>query len=160
MLRFIRERDKIEETKGGIMLFNYVEKHGEKLYELIKAKSKKPVYLIHGGVDADLREEIRKKAQAEDCIIVASLGTMSTGTNIPSIQNVIFASPSKSSIRILQSIGRGLRLFKGKQRMILIDIIDDLRVKKHENFAFKHFMERLKIYRSEEFEIAVKEPLS
>ena len=133
--------------------------HAKVLYEMVKAVSKKPVYYIAGDVDAEDREEIRQIINngEEDCIIFATFQTMSTGSNIPTIKNVLFGSPSKSSITVLQSIGRGLRLHENKTHMNLIDLIDDLRYKKRENYAYQHALERLTIYRKENFEISIKE---
>ena len=86
-----------------------------------------------------------------DAIIVASFGTFSTGINIRNLHNIIFAMPTKSSIRTLQSIGRGLRQSDGKEIATLYDISDDLRVGKHMNFTLKHFVDRTKIYNEEKF---------
>jgi superfamily II DNA or RNA helicase len=89
--------------------------------------------------------------EENDAIVVASFGTFSTGVNIRNLHNIIFASPSKSRVRNLQSIGRGLRQSEGKQKAVLYDIADDLRFKKHMNFTLKHFVERVKIYTEEQF---------
>ena len=120
----------------------------------MKKYATKPVYFVAGTVDAEDREEIRIKANNEDCIIVATYKTMSTGTNIPNIRNVVFGSTSKAMITILQSIGRGLRLHSDKDHMVLVDFIDDLRYKKHENYAYQHSEVRMRIYRKEQFEIS------
>ena len=92
-----------------------------------------------------------------DAIIIASFGTFSTGINIPSIENVIFASPSKSKIRNLQSIGRGLRLKDGKTACNLYDIADDLHWKSWKNHTLNHAAERYKTYAEEQFEIKLVE---
>ena len=111
-----------------LVLFSRVESHGAILYEMInnKAKEGRKVFFIHGGVDAEDREEVRKITETEDdAIIVASYGTFSTGINIKNLHNVIFASPSKSRIRNLQSIGRVLRKGNNKVKAKLFDIVDD-----------------------------------
>lgn len=140
---------------NSLILYQFVDKHGQILYNMISEAEKignRKVFFIHGGVDTDDREEIRKITEKEnDAIIVASYGTFSTGINIRNLHNVIFASPSKSRIRNLQSIGRGLRVSETKQRAILYDISDDLRTGKHVNFTLRHFMERVKIYNDERF---------
>ena len=82
---------------------------------------------------------------------MASDGTFSTGINIRHLHNIIFSSPSKSRIRTLQSIGRGLRLGENKEEAILYDIVDDLRYKKYENYVLRHFVERVAIYNEEKF---------
>ena len=90
-----------------------------------------------------------------DAIIVASYGTFSTGINIRNLHNVIFASPSKSRVRNLQSIGRALRNSTGKSKATLYDISDDLTYKKHMNFTLRHFVERVKIYKGEQFSFKI-----
>ena len=92
-----------------LCLFQYVEKHGKVLEELIRLKDeKRKVFFVYGGVNADEREEIRAITEKSDnAIIVASYGTFSTGINIRNLHNIVFSSPSKSRIRNLQSIGRG-----------------------------------------------------
>jgi superfamily II DNA or RNA helicase len=135
-----------------LILFQFVEKHGKVLYDLLKDEDRR-VFFVHGGVDGDEREEIRHiVAKENDAIIVASYGTFSTGINIPSISNLVFASPSKSKIRNLQSIGRGLRKADGKSVATLYDISDDLTWKAKRNHTINHFMERVKIYNEENFE--------
>ena len=146
--------------KGNtLVLFQFVEKHGIPLYEAIKAKAvDKQVHIVHGGVDTLDREAIRKDAEKDaNTIIVASYATFSTGINIPSIENIIFASPTKSKIRNLQSIGRGLRLKDGKTHLKLFDIADDLQWKSRKNHTLNHFVERVKIYSEEKFDYKVHE---
>lgn len=145
-------------VKGNcLILFNFVDRHGAILEKLIKESTTRPVYFIHGGVGTDAREEIRKILDTKvDAIIVATASLMSTGVNIPSIENVIFAIPTKSSIRIRQSIGRGLRLKDGKYVCNLWDISDDLSYKSYKNTTMKHLEERVKIYESEQFDYNIK----
>lgn len=141
--------------KNTLVLYQMVDKHGKILYDMIKDTEKignRKVFFIHGGVDTTDREDIRKIMEIEqDAIIVASFGTFSTGINIRNLHNIIFAMPTKSSIRTLQSIGRGLRQNDGKEIATLYDISDDLRYKKHVNYTLKHFVERTKIYNEEQF---------
>jgi superfamily II DNA or RNA helicase len=138
-----------------LILYQYVAKHGQILYNMILDAEKlgdKKVYFIHGNVDTDIREDIRKIMEKEsNAIVVASYGTYSTGINIRNLHNIVFASPSKSRIRNLQSIGRGLRQSETKSKAILYDIADDLRTKDYTNFTLKHFTERIKIYNEERF---------
>jgi len=138
-----------------LLLFQMVEKHGKILYDLIKeeAGTDRHVFFVHGGVDADQREEVRRITEGErSAIIIASYGTFSTGVNIRNLHNVIFGSPSKSRIRNLQSIGRGLRKGDAKERATLYDIADDLCHKSSCNHTLKHFAVRIKMYNEEEFE--------
>ena len=143
------------DMKGNtLVLYNYVEKHGKPLFNLIedKAKEGRRVFFVSGGTDATDREAIRGIVEKQtDSIIVASLGTFSTGINIRNLHNIIFASPSKSQIRVLQSIGRGLRKSDNSADTKLYDIIDNISWKSRKNFALVHSEERLKIYEKEKF---------
>ena len=136
-----------------LCLFQYVEKHGKNLYETIRERATdKQVFYVHGGVDAEQREKIREITEKSDnAIIVASYGTFSTGINIRNLHNLVFASPSKSRIRNLQSIGRGLRLKDDNSAATLYDIADDISYKGKENYTLQHFKERINIYNGEDF---------
>jgi len=138
---------------NSLCLFQYVEKHGMILKDLIEEKAQdKKVFFVHGGVEADEREAIRAITEKSDnAIIVASYGTFSTGINIRNLHNIVFASPSKSRIRNLQSIGRGLRLKDNNSSATLYDISDDLSYNEKENYTLQHFKERINIYNSEDF---------
>jgi len=140
--------------KGNILvLFQFVEKHGKDLHALIKEHAKnRHVFFVFGGTDVEVRESVRAIIEKEkDAIIVASYGTFSTGVNIRNLHNIIFASPSKSRVRNLQSIGRGLRLGDDKEEATLFDIADDFRIGKYTNYTLHHFVERVKIYDDEKF---------
>ena len=140
-----------------LVLYQFVDKHGVILHDIInKASTGQKVFFVSGNVDGEAREEIRQIVEKEtNAIIVASYGTFSTGINIKNLHNIIFASPSKSRVRNLQSIGRGLRISETKTSATLFDIADDLRHKKHENFTLKHFSERIKIYSEEKFDFRI-----
>ena len=140
---------------NSLLLFQFVEKHGRILNDLLKNNGKE-TYFVHGGVDAEERENIRKLVeQNSNTIIVASYGTFSTGINIRNLHNVIFASPSKSRIRNLQSIGRGLRRSETKTESTLYDIADDISWKSRKNHTLLHFIERMKIYNEEKFDYKI-----
>jgi superfamily II DNA or RNA helicase len=138
----------ILQKKNTLILFNFVEKHGKVLYEIIKkAEPERPVYFVSGSVNADDREEIRRLTEGHtNAIIIASMGVFSTGVNIRNLHAMIFAHPSKSRIRVLQSIGRILRKSENKDIAIMYDIADDLRHKKHKNYGLKHWEVRIKTY--------------
>lgn len=141
--------------KNTLVLFQMVDKQGKLLYNMIKDSENigdRKVYFIHGKVETEDREYIRKIMETEEnAIVVASYGTFSTGVNIRNLHNVIFASPSKSRIRNLQSIGRVLRKGTDKEKAILYDISDDLRTGKVMNHTLRHFVERVKVYTEERF---------
>ena len=144
-------------TGNTLCLFQFVEKHGEPLYKLIKDKYKdRKVFFVYGGVNTDTREQIREIVEKEHgAIIVASYGTFSTGINIRNVNNIVFASPSKSKIRVLQSLGRGLRLGDKSQSLKVFDISDDLSIDSKLNFTLRHFRERINIYKEQEFQFKI-----
>jgi superfamily II DNA or RNA helicase len=143
------------DLKGNtLILFSRVEGHGQPLYDLINndAADDRKVFFIHGGVDTEERELVREITEKENnAIIVASYGTFSTGINIKNLHNVIFASPSKSRIRNLQSIGRVLRKGNNKTKAVLYDIADDITYRSRKNYTLNHLIERIKIYNEENF---------
>jgi len=150
----------LSQKKNTLLLFNYVENHGKPLFELLKTMnedSNRKILFISGEIDTQYREEVRHIMEKEkDAVLVASMGTFSTGVNIKNLHNIIFASPTKSQIRVLQSIGRGLRKHGDNSTLKIFDVIDDLTGgRKKKNFALKHGIERMKIYVKEKFEYSV-----
>jgi len=153
----------LDQKGNTLVLFQFVEKHGEPLFRIIDEAAKglwgigkRKVFFVSGKVPADIREEIRVITETEkDAILVCSYGTFSTGVNIVNLHNIIFASPSKSQIRVLQSIGRGLR--KTEQDTVLYDIADDLHWKSNKNYTLNHSAERVKIYAKERFKFKIHE---
>ena len=143
------------DLKGNtLILYSRVETHGRVLYDMINSNvlEQREVFFVHGGVVAEDRENVREITEKEDnAIIIASYGTFSTGINIKNLHNVIFASPSKSRIRNLQSIGRVLRKGSNKTKATLYDIADDISYKTQRNYTLNHLVERIKIYNEENF---------
>ena len=154
--RFIRNLA-ISLEGNTLLLFQFVEKHGRILYNLIKEKvTNRTIFFVYGGTDADAREQVRSITEKKrDAIIIASYGVYSTGVNIRNLHNIIFSSPSKSRIRNLQSIGRTLRKTKDKKTAILYDIADDLSYKNWRNYTLGHYIERIKIYNDEKFDYKI-----
>ena len=135
-------------TGNSLCLFQLVEKHGKILYD--KVKENENVYFVYGGTDTSDREEIRGLVEKHtNSTTIASFGTFSTGINIRNIHNIVLASPSKSKIRVLQSIGRGLRTSSTKDSILIYDIADNLG---NDNYTLRHFTERLNIYNEEQFD--------
>jgi len=134
-----------------LCLFQLVEKHGKILND--KMKGSENVYFVYGGIDTSEREEIRGLVEKHTkSTTIASYGTFSTGINIRNIHNIVLASPSKSKIRVLQSIGRGLRTSSNKDSVLVYDIADDISYNERRNFTLNHFTERLAIYNEEQFD--------
>lgn len=144
----------LSQTGNTLVLFAYVEKHGQVLYDMINSKvsGDRKVFFVHGGVETEDREEVRRITEEQsDAIIIASYGTFSTGINIRNLHNIIFASPSKSRVRNLQSIGRALRKSESKDSAILYDIADDFTKGERRNYTLNHMIERVKTYSQENF---------
>lgn len=144
----------LDQKGNTLILFNYVDKHGKPLHSLLQTKmpDKRKLFYVSGETDVDTRESVREITEKEkDAIIVASIGTFSTGINIRNLHNIIFASPSKSQIRVLQSIGRGLRKSEDGTDTKIYDIADDLHWKTQKNYTLQHAAERIKIYSKERF---------
>jgi len=144
----------VNSLKGNtLVLYQLVENHGEVLYEMFLEDNQNPVSFIHGGINPTERERIREETEKlSDSIIVASYGTFSTGVNIRNLHNIVFASPSKSRVRNLQSIGRGLRKSDEKTEAILYDVVDDLSTGDYLNYTMKHYLARLDIYDEQRFD--------
>ena len=136
-----------------LLLFQFVEKHGKLLYDKSKGNKNDNIYFVYGGVDTKERETIRGLVETHtNSVTIASYGTFSTGINIRNIHNIVLASPSKSKIRVLQSIGRGLRTSSSKDSVLIYDIADDISYNERRNFTLNHFTERLNIYNEEQFD--------
>lgn len=140
-------------TGNTLVLFK-LQKHGKHIHDIIShcAEQNRHVFFVYGGTDTEIRDSVRDITERENnAIIIASYGVYSTGVNIRNLHNIIFAAPSKSRIRVLQSIGRGLRLGNNKQKATLYDIADDLRYKKgRSNYTLNHYIERLSMYDAEQ----------
>ena len=144
----------LDQKGNTLVLFQFVEKHGKVLFDMMrdKAEDGRKIFYVSGEVDAADREQIRGIVEGQkDAIIVASLGTFSTGINIKNLHNIVFASPSKSQVKVLQSIGRGLRQSENGVATKLYDIADDMHIQSHKNFTLRHSAERIKIYTKEQF---------
>jgi superfamily II DNA or RNA helicase len=168
-LQFLGEHERRNKFLAGLLmhlsgntlcLYQLVEKHGKPLYEAVKESQSegffddrlRKVFFIYGKTSTTEREEIRSIVEGEtNSITVASYGTFSTGINIRNIHNIVLASPSKSRIRVLQSIGRGLRTSDNKDSVLIFDIADDMTFRNQNNFTLNHFQERINIYNTEQF---------
>lgn len=142
--------------RNSLVLFHRIE-HGKRLYEKLRQDSNKRVFYVDGGTDKDIREEYKKKMEAgEEVVIVASYGTFSTGISIKKIHNIFFTESFKSEVIIRQSIGRGLRQHESKDKVLIVDFVDDIRTEEWDNYLFKHGKARQKIYKQEKFDYNIK----
>lgn len=145
------------EGQNNLILFDLVEKHGKILEPLLR-RDDRQLHFIHGGTKGDERERIRHLVENDPVKrhdILASYGVFSTGVNLKRLDNVIFASGSKSEIKVLQSIGRALRKGNGSDKATLYDITDDLSVGSFTNYTLQHFRKRIEIYGTEQFSFKV-----
>jgi superfamily II DNA or RNA helicase len=150
----------LSQNGNTLVLYNRVEKHGIPLFKAIQGKSepKRKVFFVSGSVEAEEREKIRELTEKEkNAIIVASMGTFSTGINIRNLHCIIFASPTKSQIKVLQSIGRGLRKSDDGRPTLIYDIGDDISWKSSKNYTLEHAISRVKIYIKEKFTYEIHE---
>ena len=147
--------DLVDKMKGNVLvLCQYVDKHAIPLHDMMRQKipPHRNVYLIIGKVDPEEREKIRKILETEtDAVLVASIKSFATGSNVKNIRHVIFTAPTKSMVTTLQSIGRAIRKSPTKTKATLHDIADNLTYKGRKNFAQEHFLKRLQIYAVEKF---------
>lgn len=142
--------------RNSLVLFHRIE-HGQKLYEKLRQDSTKRVFYVDGGTASDIREEYKKKMEAgEEIVIVASFGTFSTGISIKKIHNIFFTESFKSEVIIRQSIGRGLRQHHSKDKVLIVDFVDDIRTTEWDNYLYKHGKVRQSIYKQEKFDFTVK----
>jgi superfamily II DNA or RNA helicase len=126
--------------------------HGEELFRLLNAEGHKKVHFIQGDVEVSQREEIRKLMESEsDVICIAISSIFSTGINIKNIHNIIFCTPGKAKVKLIQSIGRGLRLHKDKTQLTVYDIADEFK------YSNRHMEKRLKLYNQENIKYEIKE---
>lgn len=127
-----------------LILIDYIE-HGEILFDILSKDCKnKKVFFICGDVEVSERKKVQTLMETDKNIIVIAISKIfSTGINIKNLHYIIFANGGKAKIRIIQSIGRGLRLHKDKKQLIIFDIADNL------IYGQRHIEERKKIYNLE-----------
>jgi superfamily II DNA or RNA helicase len=130
-----------------LVLVNHIE-HGENLYNTMFFNNTKQVFFIRGSVEVDEREKVKQiMEQCDNVVCIAISAIFSTGINIKNLHNIVIAAGGKSFIRLVQSIGRGLRLHENKNRLCIIDLSDELR------YSQTHSMKRENIYIKEDIPI-------
>jgi superfamily II DNA or RNA helicase len=149
----------IKTTKNTLVLFqNVKDSYGRRIYDYLReATTDKNIYYVDGGTSIELRDNyIANMKVGENKILVATYGCFSTGISINNIYNIFFVESYKSEKIIRQSIGRGLRLFEGKEKVNIIDFVDDFSTGtgekyKNKNYLIRHSEERLKVYQEQGF---------
>lgn len=150
----------LKTSKNSLVLFQSVaEGYGKKIYEGIRnISSEKEVYYIDGDTSPDKREIFTQRMEeGANKVMVASFGTMSTGISVKNIHNIFLVESYKSEVLIKQSLGRGMRLYEGKEKVNIIDFVDDFSFEGKENYLMKHSRERIEIYKREHFDYKVYE---
>ncbi len=146
---------------NSLFLFDRIEAHLEIIAEELRQEMPdKRIMVITGEVENDDREIIKAEMEAAtgggDIVLLASYGTLSTGVSIKQLHNLVFCHPSKSIIRVLQSIGRILRLHITKDIANVYDICDVFMYSGHVNHCMKHAGHRLEFYQAEQHPVFVK----
>ncbi|PCJ96687.1 MAG: hypothetical protein COA52_00330 [Hyphomicrobiales bacterium] len=145
----------IESIDGNILVAFKNVAHGKEFFKNVKNESK---FYIDGGVPVDIRSKHQKEMnEAKNMKGIVSLGTFAEGINIKNVNYVVLIAPLKSKIKLLQLIGRGLRISDIKDKVTFIDVGDNLRYKKKNNYALLHFLGRLKRYKEEKFSVEIIE---
>jgi len=120
---------------------------GETLVELFKNITDKTVYFIRGSMPVEERNKIILEMEQKDNIICIAMSKIfSTGISINNIQYIIFYYIGKSWYKIIQSIGRGLRLHESKNKLYIFDMCDNM------IYSEKHSIERKRVYKKEQIE--------
>jgi superfamily II DNA or RNA helicase len=141
-------------SKNSLVLFQSIkEEYGKQIYNLIREKnSEKEVFYVDGNTPENLRNEYKSRmAEGENKILIASFGTFSTGISINNLHNIFLVESYKSETLIKQSLGRGMRKMKGKEKVNVIDFVDDFSIGKYTSYLMKHSHERITIYEKESF---------
>ena len=145
-------------SKNSLVLFQSVkEEYGKQIYNLIREKnSDKEVFYVDGDTSEALREEYKKRmASGGNKILVATYGTFSTGISINNLHNIFLVESYKSEVLIKQSLGRGMRKMKDKEKVNIIDFVDNFSTRRYKSYLMKHSEVRIEIYRKERFEYKI-----
>jgi superfamily II DNA or RNA helicase len=142
-------------SKNSLVLFQSVgEGYGRRIYDMLREiQAEKEIYYVDGDTDPNQRDFFKTKLEeGTNKILVASFGTLSTGVSVKNIHNLFLTESYKSEVLIKQSLGRGMRLYEGKEKVNVIDFVDDFSWKGSPNYLLKHSAERIEIYKREKFD--------
>lgn len=143
--------------KGNVaIMFGRIDAHMMPIYEEL-SKYKENVYVINGEVPAKTRMEIQKAMErGDDITLLASFGTMQQGVSIKKLHHLVFAHPNKSFIRVIQTLGRLMRIHSTKDCGVIWDLVDNLKTPKYANHSLRHSFERFRFYTEERHPIKRK----
>jgi superfamily II DNA or RNA helicase len=132
-------------------MVNHLE-HGDSLLSLMSERHDGRVFFVKGETLVEDRAKIIEMMEIHnDIICIAMSSIFSTGINIKNLPNIIFAGLGKSFIRVVQSIGRGLRLHERKNKLRIFDICDDTK------YSLSHSQYRQDIYNKEQIYWKIKD---
>lgn len=139
-------------SKNTLILVDRLD-HQQRLIDYIKTHAPdKDIKYVRGEVEKEARDEIKHLMEKNNNIVCIAMSSIfATGINIKNIHYLIFAMPGKAKIRLLQSIGRGLRLHESKSELIIFDIADVL------HYGLKHLEHRVELYEEENIKYVIKE---
>ena len=138
-------------SKNSLVLFQSVkDEYGKHIWNLLREKnSEKEVFYVDGDTNEGLM------ASGNNKILIATYGTFSTGISINNLHNIFLVESYKSEVLIKQSLGRGMRQMEGKEKVNIIDFVDDFSSPKYQNYLLKHSEARIQIYKNESFEYKI-----
>jgi superfamily II DNA or RNA helicase len=145
-------------SKNSLVLFQSVgEGYGKRIYESLREiQADKEVYYVDGDTDPERRDYYKTKLEeGTNKVLVASFGTLSTGVSVKNIHNIFLTESYKSEVLIKQSLGRGMRLYEGKEKVNIIDFVDDFSTVGYKNYLMKHSEARIAIYKNENFDYKI-----
>jgi len=145
-------------SKNSLVLFQSVkDEYGKQIWNLLREKNnEKEVFYVDGDTSEGLREEYKSRmASGNNKILIATYGTFSTGISINNLHNIFLVESYKSEVLIKQSLGRGMRQMEGKEKVNIIDFVDDFSSTKYQNYLMKHSEARIQIYKNESFEYKI-----
>ena len=145
-------------SKNSLVLFQSVaDGYGRRIYDLLReVQADKEVFYIDGDTDPVQRDYFKSQMEkGNNKTLVASFGTLSTGVSIKNIHNIFLCESYKSEVLIKQSLGRGMRKLEGKEKVNIIDFVDDFSYDGNMNYLLKHSFERIEIYKREKFDYKI-----
>ena len=145
-------------SKNSLVLFQSVkEEYGKQIWNLLRElNGDREVFYVDGDTSEALREEYKRRMSiGSNKVLIATYGTFSTGISINNLHNIFLVESYKSEILIKQSLGRGMRKMEGKEKVNVIDFVDDFSTRKYKSYLAKHSLERIEIYKKEGFEYKI-----
>lgn len=145
-------------SKNSLVLFQSVkDEYGRNIWNGIReTNASKEAFYVDGDTNEQLREEYKSRMETgENKVLIATYGTFSTGISINNLHNIFLVESYKSEVLIKQSLGRGMRKMEGKEKVNIIDFVDDFSTSGYKNYLMKHSEARIAIYKNENFDYKI-----